>query len=58
MKIQQEQKEMTMKPWDRDIQELERYFQKSQEEQNIQMNSQSPLLKSFQAQNYHNFTAR
>ena len=29
---------MTMKPWERDIQELERYFVKTQEAENIKFN--------------------
>ena len=29
MKLQQQQKEMSMKPWDRDLQEMERYFLKT-----------------------------
>lgn len=39
MKIQQQQKEMTMKPWERDIQELERYFAKTMEAENMKLNS-------------------
>ena len=31
---------MIMKPWERDIQELERYFVKTQEAENIKFNSQ------------------
>ena len=30
---------MTMKPWERDIQELERYFAKTMEAENMKLNS-------------------
>ena len=33
-----------MKPWDRDIQDLERYFEKTKEEHNIQLNSGSSFM--------------
>lgn len=39
LKLQQERHEMSMKPWERDIDQLERFYQKSQEEKNIQLNS-------------------
>lgn len=38
MKMQQQQKELNMKPWEREIQEMERQCKKSYEEQNIHMN--------------------
>ena len=41
MKIQEQQKEMSMKPWERDIQELERTFIKTQEQENMKQNSLS-----------------
>ena len=32
MKLQEQQKQLSMKPWERDIQEMERIFHKTQEE--------------------------
>ena len=37
---------MSMKPWDRDLQEMERYFLKTQEEENIKQNSNNLGLSS------------
>lgn len=33
---------MSMKPWDRDIQELERQFIRTQEQENMKLNSKMP----------------
>ena len=30
---------MSMKPWERDLQEMERYFLKMQEDENLKLNS-------------------
>lgn len=39
MRFQQQQKEMTMKPWEREIKELERFFCKTQESENQKANN-------------------
>jgi hypothetical protein len=46
MKLQDQQKEMTMKPWDRDINELERQFVRTQEQENMKLNAQMPQDQS------------
>lgn len=38
MRFQQQQKEMTMKPWEREIKELERFFSKTLESENQKAN--------------------
>ena len=45
IKLQQQQRELNMRPWDRDIQELERYYQKTQEQQNIATNYSTSIAK-------------
>ena len=37
---------MTLKPWDRDINELERQFARTQEQENMKSNSQMPQDQS------------
>jgi hypothetical protein len=39
MKMQQRQREMNMKPWEREIQEIDRFYQRTQEQQNILLNT-------------------
>lgn len=37
-----------MKPWERDIQELERYFAKTQEAENMKLNSAATAQSAYQ----------
>lgn len=46
MKFQQQQKEMTMKPWEREIQELERFFIKTLEAENQKANTSMSVNNS------------
>lgn len=44
MKLRQQQKEANMKPWEREIENLEKYFLRSQEEHNILKNTKPQEL--------------